>query len=307
VLYYLAPHVLYGRAAFYLVSAVYVGVVLTSRKSRVGMRWPAFTSSFVTQAPIEYFSMDTAGDERLETVKGERVFLGLHPHGVYPVAGILTYAGASPLLKRHPWLRVRPCGADILFKIPLIREYLLWTGHLDASRKTLSKHMAKGVDDIGVVIGGEQEALLTANGQEAVVLLGRTGFVSLACQYGYHLVPTYAFGQNEIYTVNKGLFGGARAMLQRRFKMSIPIFWGVRGTPMPHPRKVTLAIGRPIKVPAPSSPGAEPDADLVERLHAEYVAELRRVFEESKAAAGYPERTLQVLEVQHGKKKKKAS
>jgi hypothetical protein len=52
------------------------------------------------------------------------------------------------------------------------------------------------------------------------VLLGRTGFVRLACTHGYHLVPSYAFGQNELYTVNQSLLAGFRSWLQRKFQVS---------------------------------------------------------------------------------------
>ena len=50
-------------------------------------------------------------------------------------------------------------------------------------------------------------------------------------------------------------------------------------------------------MPAPSAPGAEPSPELVERLHKEYVAGLRATFDKYKAAAGYGDRVLQVLDV----------
>ena len=80
--------------------------------------------------------------------------------------------------------------------------------------------MKKARDDLALVIGGEKEALATRNGEETLVLLGRNGFVKLALMYGYHLVPTYAFGQTELFTVNQTLFGSFRASLQRRLKIS---------------------------------------------------------------------------------------
>ena len=296
-----------GRALFLVLVLIYVaGIALGRREHNLKSYWRAFTRSSVTRAALEYFEAGTVGAEALDAIKGERCLIGLHPHGIYPIAGILAYAGASPLLERQPWLRVRPCGASILFKIPLIREYLIWTGHLDAGRRTMAKHMSKGVDDLGLVVGGEQEALLTRNGEETVVLEGRAGFVSLALKYGYHLVPTYAFGQNELYTVNQSLLASFRAALQRRFKVSIPIFWGVCGTPMPHPVRLTLAIGNPIKVPSPPSPGAEPDPELVTQIHAQYMAELKALFERHKAAAGYPDRTLTVVAAAGGKAAKAA-
>ena len=66
---------------------------------------------------------------------------------------------------------------------------------------------------------------------------------------------------------------------------------------MPHAVPITLAVGTPIRVPAPSAPGAEPSPELVERLHKEYVAGLRATFDKYKAAAGYGDRVLQVLDV----------
>ena len=293
-----------GRAVFVVLLLFYLSwMVVSKREHNLKSYWKAFTYSSVTQSALEYFSAGILGAETLDAIQGERVLIGLHPHGIYPIAGILSYAGASPLLQRHPWLRVRPCAASILFRIPLIREYLIWTGHLDAGKRTMAKHMAKGKDDLGLVVGGEQEALLTRNGEETLVLEGRTGFVSLAVKHGYHLVPTYAFGQNELYTVNQSLLSSLRGALQRRFKVSIPIFWGRLGTPMPHPVKLTLAIGHPIKVPTPPTGATtEPDPELVAALHAQYVREVKELFERHKAAAGYPDRVLKVVAAAGGGK-----
>jgi 1-acyl-sn-glycerol-3-phosphate acyltransferase len=286
-----------GRALFACWLVLYLCVVLCSPAAHTGdARWRRFIRSFVTLAPLEYFSMTCVGEEELEAVKGARVLLGIHPHGVYPMGGVVAYAGSSPLLRSHPWLSVRPVCASILFKIPLLREYLLWTGHIDASRRTIARHMAKGVDDVAVVVGGEKEALLTRNGHEAVILEGRDGFVRLACRYGYHLVPTYTFGQNEVFSVlASGAFARLQALLRRKLRWCIPIYWGRLGLPMPHPVTLTVAVGRPILVPKPSSLGAEPDSQTVARLHAEYVAELRATFERHKAACGYGDRQLHVL------------
>ena len=152
------------------------------------------------------------------------------------------------------------------------------------------------------MVDDEKEALATRNGREAVVLAGRTGFISLACKYGYTLVPTYAFGQNETFTVSDTTLGGLQTWLQRTFKVSIPIFYGVYGTPLPHPVQITLAVGKPIKMPKLPSSGdgtaaAEPSAQVVEQLHKEYVASLRTAFEKHKAGAGYGDRELQVLDL----------
>ena len=207
---------------FWTCLLLYALHVFSGPEHSLRCEWRRFTDSFVTRAPLRYFDANILGGDQLDSVKGERVLLGIHPHGVYPIGGVLMYAGASPLLQRHPWLRIRPCSASVLFRVPLVREYLLWTGHLDASRRTVSRHMKRAADDIALCPGGEKEALATRNGQERVLLLGRAGFVRLACMHGYQLVPTYAFGQNELFTVNTTLLASARAALQRHLKVSQP-------------------------------------------------------------------------------------
>ena len=308
LIYWLLGQLQYGGYIFMALLAAY-GAVMMSGAERHGKNyWAWFTNSLVTRSALEYFDSSILGVEGLAAVKDERILLGLHPHGIYPMAGVLLYAGASPLRAAAPWLRIRPGAATVLFRVPLIREYMVWTGHIDAGRRTLQKHMAKGESDVALAIGGEKEALLTTNGREAILLKERTGFVQLACQHGYHLVPTYAFGQNELYTVNTTLLAGVRAALQRSLKLAFPVFWGVWGTPMPHPVKITLAFGKPIRVPKPTTPGAEPEPALVERLHAEYVAEVQALFERHKATAGYADRKLEVLAVSEAKQwKAKAS
>ena len=211
-----------GPHLFWACLLLYGLHVISGPEHSLRCEWRRFTNSFVTRAPLRYFGAQVLGADALDGVKGERVLLGIHPHGVYPIGGVLMYAGASPLLRRHAWLRIRPCSASVLFKVPLVREYLLWTGHLDASRRTVSEHMKRAADDIALCPGGEKEALATRNGQEKVLLLGRAGFVRLACMHGYHLVPTYAFGQNELFTVNTTLLAALRAAMQRRLKVCSP-------------------------------------------------------------------------------------
>ena len=166
---------------------------------------------------------------------------------------------------------------------------------------SMELHRQASPEDGLEVTAGEPQRLPTAEGR----VEGSSKchqHQEMMVKHGYHLVPTYAFGQNELYTVNQTLFAGLRAAMQRRFKVSIPIFWGAYGTNMPHPVKITLAIGNPIKVPKPPPPSTdknapkwEPDPELVARLHAEYVAEVKALFERHKAAAGYADRELKVV------------
>jgi hypothetical protein len=52
---------------------------------------------------------------------------------------------------------------------------------------------------IGIVVGGAEESLDAVPGRHDLTLLNRKGFCRFALQTGAHLVPSYSFGENDIY------------------------------------------------------------------------------------------------------------
>jgi diacylglycerol O-acyltransferase 2, plant len=63
------------------------------------------------------------------------------------------------------------------------------------------------------------------------------------------------------------------------------------GTPVPHASRLTVALGRPMGLPAHDSP---PEA-LVQAQLDRYISELEALFERHKAAAGHGATRLRVL------------
>mmetsp|Transcript_22692 Transcript_22692/g.31737 ORF Transcript_22692/g.31737 Transcript_22692/m.31737 type:complete len:202 (+) Transcript_22692:177-782(+) len=195
-----------------------------------------------------------------------------------------------------------------MFRIPILREYFLLTGHVDASRKNVDTLLANR-KTIAIVIGGEAEVLQTENSKEKVVILGRYGFVEMAIKHGASLVPTYSFGVNDTFTIDKSTGFWIRNKIQRLLKLAIPIFWGRWGTSMPHKKKVYFAVGNPIDIPL--GKGVDEDGSLdpvfVAQIHKKYVEALKNLFEEHKAAAGYPDRELELLEAPKRRKRRGTS
>lgn len=71
-----------------------------------------------------------------------------------------------------------------------------------------------------------------------------------------------------------------------------PIYlMGRWGTPVPHRVPLTVALGRPLGLPACASPSDEVVAVWLDR----YIAELQRLFEEHKAAAGHKTLELRIM------------
>jgi hypothetical protein len=253
-------------------------------------RW--WTESPIYAAALEYFGSRVALPDSLQLREDKQYLFGLHPHAVHMI-GSCNFNWTHPanaVYRKFPGVveRLRCGAASVLWYVPYVRESLLWAGWIDVGRRTLEKHLSEGAN-IGIIIGGEQETLVTENGKDKVVLGGRKGFVRLAMRHGAHLVPTYTFNLNSSFSFHPGLLRAPRVALQRMFQVCIPVTFGRWGTPMPYPTPGLLfVIGEPIEVPAKSADSGKLDEAIVDELHAKYVAALQKLFEEFKTEAGYP-------------------
>ena len=121
------------------------------------------------------------------------------PHGIFPVglflATSLVYMDNMDheMFGNHPFVGA---GADVILMLPIWRHIFGWLGVVRADRSTLSYHMAKGAH-MCIIPGGIAELLLTSHKEERVFLRKRKGFVKLAIQHGFPILPCYHFGNSE--------------------------------------------------------------------------------------------------------------
>ena len=112
----------------------------------------------------------------------------------------------------------RDLAAGVLFRIPILRDLALAAGAVDASRRVASRLLSGGLSrgqgltpggkekeskkegaSLGILVGGEQEQLISQRGNHTAFVLGRKGFVRLALRHGVELVPCYCFGETDLY------------------------------------------------------------------------------------------------------------
>ena len=114
-----------------------------------------------------------------------RYIFGSHPHGVmslHHIGLMMTPAVSLPgkaFSVLSPISTRRDLAASILFRIPFFREMALCAGAVDADRKVASKMLETGYS-IGVLVGGEQEQLLSQEGEHLVYVQRRKGHIKLA-------------------------------------------------------------------------------------------------------------------------------
>lgn len=183
---------------------------------------------------------------------------------------------------------------DANFRVPLYRDYLLRLGLASVSRESCENILTRGGPNgegmgraITIVVGGARESLDALPGKLRLVLGRRKGFVKLAIRTGADLVPVLAFGENDLYEQVDGKqhpwIQKMQLLVKKWMGFTVPLAHA-RGVfnydvgLMPYRRPINVVVGRPIMVQAAD----RPDPAYVDAMHAAYVTELRRLWDEWK-------------------------
>ena len=226
---------------------------------------------------------------------GAKYVMGYHPHGVVSL-GAFVGVGTNGvgLDDAFPGLDFHLCTLAVNFKMPFIRELILRLGIIPASKACIRRALARNGGAVCIAVGGAKEALLSTPGAPYELYLGRRkGFVREALLAEASLVPTFAFGELDVFRAP------ARGSRARRWLLtfqnwglgwygySLPVFCGnlpftnVGFGLQPISEAVHIVTGAPI----PHDGVAGPVTDArVDAMHTRYVAALRALFDAHKGA-----------------------
>lgn len=213
----------------------------------------------------------------------DRFIFASHPHGIFPYAatcsmistlGAPSDAGPPATYLDNISELVPTAVATVLRRMPILNFVTGWFGIMDAGSKTVEARLRRG--SLALYVGGLSELFLSSPNREAVLLSRRKGFVKLALRTQAKLVPIYYFGNTTCLSV---LSSGPLADLSRKFGMSLTVFWGRWGLPLPRPVKLVMARGRPIDLPYIPNPSQ----DDIDKWHQVYCAKLLELFDTYKS------------------------
>uniref|UniRef100_A0A0N4UX67 diacylglycerol O-acyltransferase n=1 Tax=Enterobius vermicularis TaxID=51028 RepID=A0A0N4UX67_ENTVE len=243
----------------------------------------------------DYFPTALHRTEELPT--GTNYLLVCHPHGILPFGVYTTFAtAANGIYEKFPGIDIRISTLPMQFWVAVRREWLLFHGAVDCSKESLEylldTNRTKN-NAVVLVVGGAAEALDSRPGCQMLTLKGRKGFIRIALETGSQLVPVYSFGETELYEQVDNPRGSKLRAVQDYFKrhvgFSTPIFNG-RGIfnynfgLLPRRKRIDVVVGAPLVVKKNENPSVEE----IDRLHAEYIKALRKLFNDNKSKYGIP-------------------
>lgn len=266
-------------------------------KSAVDGRLRARSERF-RRSPIwkffgEYFPAELHKTHDLPPTR--KYIFGYHPHGIISHGAFAAFATeALGFSEKFPGITNSLLTLDSNFRIPLYRDYILALGIQSVSKESIQAILTRGGPNgegmgraVTIVVGGARESLEAQPGTMHLVLAQRKGFVKMAVRTGADLVPVLAFGENDLYDQlspqRHPTLHALQMWVLRTLKFTLPFLHG-RGIfnydvgLMPYRRPLNIVVGKPIPVRQARSEG-EVDAKEVDRLHAQYVGELERMWE----------------------------
>ncbi|HET6697767.1 MAG TPA: lysophospholipid acyltransferase family protein [Nocardioidaceae bacterium] len=220
---------------------------------------PEVTERFFLAAirPIaqKWFRVEARGVENIPTDGG--ALLVSNHSGTIPVDGLVTAVTIHDHTGRH----LRPLGADLVFRLPMVAELARKGGATLACNED-AQRMLSGGELVGVWPEGFKGIGKPYADRYKLQRFGRGGFVSAAIRTGVPIVPCSVVGAEEIYPLVGNLPSLAR-LLGVPYIPITPLFpWlGPLGM-VPLPSKWLIEFGEPIRTDSYDE-GAADDPMLV--------------------------------------------
>ncbi|KAH0520454.1 Acyl-CoA wax alcohol acyltransferase 1 [Microtus ochrogaster] len=219
--------------------------------------------------------------------------MGVHPHGLLTFGAFCNFCTeATGFSETFPGITPHLATLSWFFKIPIIRDYLMAKGVCSVSQPAIDYLLSHGTGNlVGIVVGGVGEALQSVPNTTTLLLQKRKGFVRTALRHGAHLVPTFTFGETEVY--DQVLFHEEswmykfQSFFRRIFGFYFCVFYGQgfnQGSLglLPYHKPIVTIVGEPLPLPRIENPSPE----MVNKYHALYMDALHKLFDQHKVQHG---------------------
>jgi 1-acyl-sn-glycerol-3-phosphate acyltransferase len=188
----------------------------------------------------KWFRIEVRGAENIPTVGGALVVS--NHSGTIPVDGLMTMVS----IHDHTGRFLRPLGADLVFRFPIIGDLARKSGATLACNEDAERMLSDG-ELVGVWPEGFKGIGKPFGERYKLQRFGRGGFVSAGIRTGVPIIPTSVVGAEEIYPLVGNIPSLAR-LLGIPYLPITPLFplLGPLGL-VPLPSKWLIEFGEPIR------------------------------------------------------------
>jgi acyl carrier protein/1-acyl-sn-glycerol-3-phosphate acyltransferase len=202
------------------------------------------------------------------------------PHGVFSISpAIQSLLNEFALGENMHFL-----AASAALWVPVYNVYLRMMGFRSVDRKPFKDTLLSG-RSVGIIPGGIAEMFSTNADTEIMMVQERKGFIAIALETGAQIVPCYCFGNTQTFFCGSNRY---LEYLSRVFRMSLILFWGRFGLPVPFRTAQITVIGRPLLLPKV----VHPTPELINDYHEQYLRETRRLYDKYKNTYNWQQRKL---------------
>ena len=268
VLYYL----FHGSRVAIAVTVIYIVLALHPLSHKP---WAAFNNSWLFALWHKYFAYVWEVHPTLE--KGRKYIFLEFPHAIFPMGQVLS---AAVVRTAFPGDTICGVAADVIFRFPIFRHVIAWTGTRGASRKNILKIIDEGCA-CTVLPGGIAEIFVCNHETEDIYFKNRKQIIRLALEEGINIIPGFFYGNSKIFNP-LGTRGGTDSWLSRisrKLRASIVFYTGRNGLPVPlrHPLKMVIGDIIPVECAI-----AHPTDQQVDEFHKQVMDAIASMYEEYK-------------------------
>jgi len=263
--------------------------------------WNAWLRYIAFQVITDHDGNSTTSGDRSGgsfDMKKDQAILAFSPHGIFPFS--LGFAVLPERAKEY-FGEFRPVVATATKFYPLLRTILQWLRKVDASKEDVDRALSQGYR-IGLAPGGISEMFEGYPKQgrhpneECIILNSRKGFIKMALKHQVPIIPIYSFGSSKLL---KRLELPLLEKVSNWIRVSLCIFYGVCGLPIPFRKKLLYVVGEPIHPPHmkyteqdDKSPEFEKQVEI---MHEQFCNALTKLFEKYKSFYGWENKTLKIV------------
>ena len=262
-------------------SVVLISLGLGYPKTR---SWPPqFRTHYLTYLSLKFFSYRVIREDPSE-VKQASIY-SFHPHGVFPIPTALQ-AVVNEFIVGESF---HTLSASAVFYIPFYASFLKALAYKDISRETFLSTLTAG-RSVALNPGGIAEMFLlpSSNEGEKLMMNNRKGFIKIALETGSPIIPVFTYGHSQTFSAYTN---SLLEYLSRKYRLSLILFWGMYGVPIPYRVPLCSVLGRAINCPKVENPSPE----LIHEYYELYCCELQRLYKKYSNTYNWQDRKLSII------------